>query len=302
MKAAATKAAEHRADLQKKLATGSDVLKRLRLDTFAASGPRVKITGVFLESAISAEDKTARPAFESLQDELRELVKDAVKDVTKGKQILFDFSGITRLERDDPLFAWLQKAVAARPALDGVRIEAGAKFGAGGEFLPAGLRPKLEAKDRAVLEKAFGECYRNVMADLSGKGDAAADRYKKLAAGPVASVASMTEADTRKILAELREWAKATRDDVRFARLYFGPDGGLKLLCETPTDKDVEDVRGKLKELAPEYFPAKSVPGNDSPLKEEQKTPLVEGCTIPAFTPFLQKQLADDAISGGRPC
>src|SRR5262245_25107349 len=138
VKAAVVKATERRAELQKKLAAGSGVQKQFRLDGFAG-GQRVKITGVFLEPAPEATRKSL--PFESLQDELRELVKGAVKDVTKGRQLLFDFSGITLLERDDRLFARLQLAVAARPALDGVRVDAGASFGPGGEFLLAGVRP-----------------------------------------------------------------------------------------------------------------------------------------------------------------
>jgi hypothetical protein len=293
-KAAAVKAAERRAELQKKLAAGSDVQKQLRLDGFAAVEGRVRVIGLFLEPlAKEGTDPKPKPPFEAIQDDLRELVKDAIKDVTKGKPVLFDFTTLTRFERDDPLFARLQKTVAERPALDGVRVDTGAKFGPGGELLLAGIRPKLtDAKDRAALEKGMTECYQSVLKELTAAGDASAERYKKFAAGPGVSVAAMAEADTRKILAQLREWAKASKDDVRFARLYFGPDGGLKLLCEAPTDSDIDDVRGKLKEFAPEYYPP--APKSDAPPKANKPGPVVAGTTVPAFTPFLQKQLADD--------
>jgi hypothetical protein len=288
-KAAAAKATERRGDIQKKLASGSEVLKHFRADSFTADGPRLKVAGVFLEFGFTpTNDPDAKPPFECLQDELREIVRDVVKEVARGKQVLFDFSGIVRVERDDRLFPRLQKAIAARPALDGVRIEAKAAFGRGGELLPGGIRPKLaDAKEREALDQDFGECYREVLAELATGKDASADRYKKFAVGPAAKTTVMREADTRKILAHLRDWAKSAKDDIRFARLYFGPDGGLKLLCEAPSDQDIADVRGKLKEFAPEYYPAR--PRDGAP-----PAPAVDGSTIPAFTPFLQKQLAED--------
>ena len=288
-KTAAAKASQRRADIQKKLASGSEVLKRFRADAFTSDGPRIKIAGVFLEFGFaSTKDPDAKPPFESLQDELREVVRDAVKDVANDKQLLFDLSGVLRLEKDDRLFPRLQKAVAARPALDGIRVDVRATFGRGGELYPGGIRPKLtDAKEREALDKDFGECYRDVLAELTASGDASADRYKKLAVGPVARIAGMSEADTRNILAQLRDWAKSAKDDIHFARLYFGPDGGLKLLCEAPTDEDIADVRGKLKEFAPDYYRAR-------PREGAHPAPSVDGSTIPAFTPFLQKQLADD--------
>lgn len=129
-KAAAAKATQQRSDIQKKLASGSEVLKRFRADAFAADGPRIKIAGVFLEFGFaSTKDADAKPPFESLQDELREVVRDAVKDVAKDKQLLFDLSGVLRLERDDRLFPRLQRAIAAQTGIDGIRVDAKATFG-----------------------------------------------------------------------------------------------------------------------------------------------------------------------------
>src|SRR5262249_47335128 len=153
-----------------------------------------------------------------------------------------------------------------------------------------GIRPRA-ARD---VEKGVGECYKEVLADLVAVGDAAAARYKKLADGPGVSLGGMTEADTRKILHELQEWARKNRDDVRFSRLYFGPDGGLKLLCEATTDRDFEDAKGKFKELAPEFYPAAPKDEKKQPLAGKGPPPAVEATTIPAFTAFLRKQLADD--------
>lgn len=489
-RAAAARATEQLATLQKKLAAGSDISKRLRLDGFAAVGGRLKVTGVFLEPGFSPpketpDPKKLRPPFDVLDDELRVIVTEAVKDVTKGKQLLFDLSGITRVEgrdhpyvvlqkaanaaaantadqlrlddchfdasgtlvlvgvrgtgdatRDwldatvkkelaknpaalkggklavsatevkpvewkltpaavqkliavsgnpglerlrvdrvylahnpdnaDPADRWtmlrltltgvrlgedetdgeligtlcrkhwedlfkgptriqmnaspllgpgvdepitrLRKLISERPALDGVRVDAGAKFGPGGELLLAGIRPKVPDSRRAkALEVGVGECVKEVLADLSATGGVAGERYKKLGAGPGVGLSQMAEADTRKVLRELQEWARNNRDDVRFARLYFGPDGGLKLLCEAASDQDFEDARGKLREFAPEYFPRPKSgkgplaahPAPVNVVSAVQPTamaplPVVETTKIPGFTPFLRQLLATD--------
>ena len=185
----------------------------------------------------------------------------------------------------------LRKVISAHAELDGVRVDPGARFGPHGELLLAGIRPRpSDAKHAQAIEKGVGECFREVLADLIAVGGVAAERYKKLGAGPGVSVTGMMEADTRKVLRELQEWARKNRDDVRFSRLYFGPDGGLKLLCEATTDQDFEDAKTKFKQLTPEYYPK----GGKNPPSAKTPPPVVETTTIPAFTAFLRKQLADD--------
>ncbi len=219
----------------------------------------------------------------------------------------------------------LRKTIAARPALDGVRLDAGATFGSEGELLLAGVRPKLsDPKAAETLKFGLTEAFKDVISELAMKNDASAARFRALQAGPGISIANLTEADTRRVLRELREWARTNRDDLRLSRLYFGADGGLKLICEAPTEKDFEDVRAKFREVAPQFFPAEVKPpakGSDDPPPAGRSTdpvqpiarvsalqepnnpaqaapllppPVVETSLIPAFTPFLRQQLASD--------
>jgi hypothetical protein len=208
------------------------------------------------------------------------------------------FAGPTRIQMNaNPLLgpgieepiAQLRKVIAARPALDGVRVDPGARFGPGGELLLAGLRPKVPSTQQAqAIETGVAECWAAVLADRIAVGGAAAGRYQKLQAGPGVRLTHMTEVDTPKLLRELRAWVRTTRDDVRLSRLYFGPDGGLKLQCEAPTDQDFEAVQGQLRGMTPES----AVP---VPKAEKLPLPVVEATTIPALTPYFRQQLAHDA-------
>src|SRR5262245_36123409 len=164
-RAAAARATEQLAAIQKKLAAGSEVAKRLRVDAFEAAGGRLKVNGVFLEPGFTpakeAPDAKRRPPFEVLDDELRAVVKDAVKDVTKDKQLLFDLSGITRLEGKDHPYVVLQKAAndAAAKAVDQIRLD-GCHFDEAGTLVLLGVRGKddqtgawLEAAAKKELAK-----------------------------------------------------------------------------------------------------------------------------------------------------
>ncbi len=179
--------------------------------------------------------------------------------------------------------AKLQAVVAAKPSLDGVRIDAGAEFGPAGELLLAGLQPGLSAAG----EKELAETYRAVLKEFVDKADAAAERYKKLATGAL-SVVRMKVVPTGKLLAELREWAAATTDDVRLSRVHFAADGGLKLQATTVTKLDGVKVEKKFKELAAKYLPA-------NPPKPEPPAPAVESGTFAAgLTAHLRKEMAGD--------
>ena len=93
-----------------------------------------------------------------------------------------------------------------------------------------------------------------MLKELIDKGDAAADRYKRLASGR--NRARMKFVATPKLLADLREWVANTMDDVRLSRLYFAADSGLRLQSKTVTKADGDKIPfGQFKELVPTYLP-----------------------------------------------
>ena len=172
-KAAADKATEQLAAIQKKLAAGSDIAKRLRVDGFAAVGGRLKITGVFLEPGFAPAKeapKKQRPPFEVLDDELRVIVTNAVKDVTKGKQLLFDLSGIKRMEGKDHPYVVLQKAAndAATQAADQIRLD-GCHFDGSGTLVLVGVRGTGDATRDWLDAAAKKQLAKNAAAQKGGK-------------------------------------------------------------------------------------------------------------------------------------
>lgn len=172
--------------------------------------------------------------------------------------------------------AKLQAAVAATPSLDGVRIDPGAEFGPAGELMLAGLQPGLTAAG----EKELAATYRAVLKAFIDKGDEAAKRYAALATGGV-SAARLKPVPTGKLLAELREWAADTADDVRPTRLYFAADRGLKLQAKTVTKLDGAKLAKRFAELAAKYLPA------DPPAPE----PPVPAADLSTFTAGLTAHL-----------
>jgi hypothetical protein len=180
--------------------------------------------------------------------------------------------------------ALLQAAVAQHPALDGIRVDAGAEFGPAGELLLAGIQPGLSAEGRKELTAVF----QAVLQELIAKGDAAADRYKRLAAGPV-SAQKMKFVPTPKLLEELRAWTADTMDDARLARLYFASDSGLRLQVKTVTKADGDKVLAKFKELVPAYLPV------DPESLSKNPDPIGESSLFPAsLTVQLRKDMAAD--------
>src|SRR5262245_12177143 len=156
-------------------------------------------------------------------------------------------------------FAQLQAAIATKPALDGVRVDSGGEFSEKGELMLAGIQPGLTAEGLKELTAV----YQSVLKDLIDKGDAAAQRYKRLSTSPV-STQKTKLVQTGWMLMELREWAAGNLDDVRMPRLYFDAKGGLTLQCQTVTKADAEKVDAKFKELTKQYLPEAAPPEPES--------------------------------------
>ncbi len=182
----------------------------------------------------------------------------------------------------EPNAKW-QAAVAARPSLDGVRIDAGAEFTATGKLAFAGVQPGLTANG----EKELNELHQAVLKEFIDKGDAAAARYKRFANGGI-STTRMKVIPTGKMLADLRTWATNTLDDVLLSRLYFSAQGTLQLQVKTATKPDADKVQIKLKELTAKFFgtdpkdPDAIVPGSEHSL------------FAAALTTHLRKEMAGD--------
>ena len=271
------------ADVQKLFAASADApTRRLRVDRVslaydtdnpdpAARWGTLNLTLAGARLGEEAVDADAIPGM--LRNHWRELFAGSPKVLVDAKPLLGP--GVP-----EPV-AKLQAAVAAKPALDGVRIDRGAEFGASGELLLAGLQPGLSAAG----EKELAEAYRAVLKEFADKGDAAAERYKRLATGGV-SAARMKAVPTGKLLAELREWAAATTDDVRLSRVYFAADGGLKLEAKAVTKPDAAKLEKKFAELAAKHLPA---PTSDA------RPPAAEVGTLAAgLTAHLRTEMAGD--------
>jgi hypothetical protein len=273
------------AGAQKALAASADAAtRRLRADrayfTYevvkGADGVRVSGLRYVVSGIRLGDDKLDLSA---VQDTFRKLWPEALGGANAVPVTAADFSvGIT-----EPV-AKLQAAVADRPALDGVRVDAGGEFGPAGELLLAGVQPGLATAGQKELTAA----YQAVLKDLSGKDDEAAARYKRLAAGPV-SAKKMAVVATPKLLADLRAWAAAGIDDVRLPRLYFAADSGLRLRSQTVTRADGDRVLAKFKELVPTFLPP--VPGEPSKFPD----PAAEPSLFPAgLTARLRTEMAGD--------
>ena len=283
------------AEVQKLLAGSEDVAtQRLRADRahFVYDGAEAKfvVTGARL-----GEDKLDEDA---ILASVRRLWPDALGG-TKPVPIAFTFpAGV-----DDPAKDF-RAAVAARPALDGVRVDPGAVFGPAGEFLPAGLQPGLTPAQKNELNDAF----QSVLKARIAKGDAAADRYKLLTVS-TASPDRMKVVQVNELKDELRKWAVRTRDDVRLSRLYFGDDlatlaqkhyavakdgGGLVLVYQVAAPDDLKAVATEFDRLVLKHFPGGilevKLEGVPAPSAETgSKEPL-----LPGLTAEIRKIMAGD--------
>jgi hypothetical protein len=137
-----------------------------------------------------------------------------------------------------------QKAVAANPALDGVRIDGRTEFGPKGELALTGLQPGLSADQVAVLTQTV----RGVLTALATGSDSNPG-YRKLAEfGVSTSELRLVKAD--ELHADLRKWARDHLDETRLTRLYFDENGVLTLTCDSPSPNAPALARAKLRERA----------------------------------------------------
>lgn len=180
----------------------------------------------------------------------------------------------------------LQAAIAAKPALDGVRVDVGAEFGADGSLMLAGVQPGLSPAG----EKELDAVYRAVLKQFVDKGDAASARYERIGRSAL-STKNMRPVATAKVLGELREWAATTTDDARVSRVYFAADGALKLEARTVAAGEAEQVQKKFKGLVAKHLAAELPGGGDT----MRPPPAADVKTFGAsLTAHLRKEMAAD--------
>jgi hypothetical protein len=209
-----------------------------------------------------------------------------------------------------------QVAVAGKPSLDGIRLDARTEFGADGKLVVIGVQPGLDAKG----EEALAATIRAVLDALATGSDGNA-LYKKLGEHGVSTV-KLDRVKVRELHAELRQWAAEKLDETRLARLYFDENGWLTLTCDSPTPGVDALAKAELKRRAathgvpvapPAAAPAPEGMGGVPPAtvfisaQEPKKPadpkkqpagpdPLVKPSAAPlkrSLTAFLQEQITD---------
>lgn len=268
------------ADVQKLFAASTDAAtRRLRADrVYLTHDTDFTALRLVLAGARLGEDAVDTDA---IPDALRKHWPDLF---TGPPRVLIDLKPLLGPGVPD-LAPKLRAAVAAKPALDGVRVDAGSEFGADGSLLLAGVQPGLSTDG----EKELDAVYRAVLKQFIDKGDAASARYERLGRSAL-STKNMRPVATRKVLGELREWAALTTDDARVSRVYFAADGALKLEAKTVTAAEAEQVQKRFKELAAKHLAAE-LPGNDA----MRQPPAVDVKTFGAsLTTHLRKEMAAD--------
>jgi hypothetical protein len=281
---------------------GSDqpALRRTRADrvylTYSKAAPRLNVEGVRL-----GQDK-----FEA--DAVKTALEALWKDVVSRAAATVSPDIVNELP--DPA-ADVQAAVAKNRALDGVRVDAGAEFDKDGNLLLAGLKPdatNAKADDVAAAYKA-------VVTAKAAAEPTRADRYKRLAAGTF-STAAMKPIAWNELYADMRQWAKDTRDDVRFRRLAFAADpkdlgpgyatakggGGLVLAYQATSPADVKAVAAEFERAFARRFQAglpdapKPAADADAPKADAKAggsdAPGAEGPLVPSLTAELRALVA----------
>ncbi|WP_439625643.1 hypothetical protein [Gemmata sp.] len=158
-----------------------------------------------------------------------------------------------------------QKAVAEKPGLDGVRIDARTAFGPDGTLVLAGVQPGLDDKQLGELTQTV----RGVLAALATGSDAN-PAYKRLAEAGLSSD-KLDKVKFRELHAELRKWAADSLDDVRLGRLYFDESSKLVLTCEAPDEAVKAAVERQLIDRA-----TKTIPGFKAVAAEPVAPPVTE--------------------------
>lgn len=264
-------------------------LRRTRIDRvyfqYTDTLPKLIIAGVRI-----GEDKMTEGAVKAA---LEPLWADVVSKIpaAPAPEILNDLP--------DPA-ADVQAAVAEVRALDGVRVDVGAEFNKDGDVLLAGLKP-----DTGDRKAALTDVFKAVVGKKAGKGDATAPRYALLATSKV-STDAMRPLPLAGLLDDMRAWAKANKDDVRFRRLAFAASpapfekqyystakdgGGLTLVYQATNDADLKATAAEFQRAFAKRFP-KGLPelklvammggtpkADEPPAKGDAKEPLLPGLT-----------------------
>jgi hypothetical protein len=210
---------------------------------------------------------TSRPDPKAIEGVVNRVVADAKWPPLKDGDLEGLTSADNRVPDPAPLF---QKAVAARPALDGVRLDPRTEFGPDGKLVLNGLHPGLDARGRDELLTAV----RGTL-DLLAAGSDSNPLYLRLAAAGI-STDKLEPVKVRDLHAELRKWAAENLDDVRLTRLYFDDNGVLTLVCEAP-DPTVKaavekELIARAARLLPAPPPAELAPPAELP-KDDKKQP-----------------------------
>jgi hypothetical protein len=176
----------------------------------------------------------------------------------------------------------LQKAIAAEPALDGVRLDAGAEFDAAGRLLLAGLQPGLDDKAQKALAESIARMLERLAAGSDGN-----PLYRRLSVRGV-STEKLKRSRIRDLYAELRKAAAAGLDDVRLTRFYFDEDGRIVLLCDSPPgDEGKRSQEAVIAELQARLR-AFELPAEPAPIVKAGPDPLTA-----SLTKHLQTLVAD---------
>ena len=146
----------------------------------------------------------------------------------------------------------LQKAVAANPILDGVRIETGLLFDADGKVILKGVLPSTDEKLVTELERSL----QKAAADAGKIPDRGGLTYSQvIRRGVLATGMSVVRTDL--LLTDLRAWAAENVDDVLLSRMNFNPIGKLTLHITCPSKGVADQVHNKFRSFAATtpYFP-----------------------------------------------
>jgi len=214
--------------VQENLATSGGDLARIRVErirfewAISADGllrPRAVIDGLYLDSPIKETD------FDSLvQKTWPELPWEGMPQLTIDASATLGPK--TNRVPEKELVNKLRQYVAKRKDLDGVRIDEKMSFDGAGRLVLQGIVPVNDVKFAEQLAAAVKE----------GTEEAGSvENHKELAFARTTakgvSSGKMREIQTRKLLAEVREWACTNVDDLLLSRLYFKPDekGDVKL-------------------------------------------------------------------------
>jgi len=191
--------------------------------------------------------------------------KEGQPSVLLNIQMLLDPKYIA----DDPATA-IQKVVAERPELDGVRVDPGSRFDSHGLLLLSGIYSGFKDNGRDVLK----DC---------AKGLPAADRGVVLK--------DLTDIPTQKMLRDLCIWsAEAINvdDEIRLGRLFFDAEGVLNLTGKVLTDTSTGQVKKRLLEMI-KTLPAEQLkrigPAVVKPMPETNTTLRREAMSLVSLTP-----------------